>query len=103
MLSTELPLAGLGAYQPDLVLTQGREWDYVTLCVGLPTQMAALAGIDLSADSKSISEAAVYQCLSLLTSLKNSSKLFKGKETRKSLKRTKNLMDRSWGQNRKVR
>ena len=70
---------------------------------GLPTQTAALAGVDFSADSETISEAAIYQYLSLLTSLKNSSKLLKGEDTRKSLKRAKNLVNRCWGQTQKVR
>lgn len=61
----------------------------------LPTQTVPLAGIDLSADSRTISEAAVLQYLSLLTSLKNSSKLLKGEDTRKSLKRAKNLVNGS--------
>lgn len=69
----------------------------------LPTRTAALAGIDLSTDSETISEGAVYQCLSLLTSLKDSSKLLTGEDTRKSLKRAKNLVNRSWGQTQKVR
>lgn len=52
---------------------------------GLATQTVPLAGIDLTADSRTVSEAAVLQYLSLLTSLKNSSKLLKGEDTRKSL------------------
>lgn len=69
---------------------------------GLPAQTAALAGVDLSADSETISEAAVYRYFFLLTSLKNSSKLLKREDTRKSLKRDKNLVNRSWGQTQEV-
>lgn len=65
----------------------------MAVCVGLPAQTAALARVDLSADSETISEAAVYRYLFLLTSLKNSSKLLKREDTRKSLKRDKNLVN----------
>jgi len=76
----------------------------VWLCGGgLPAQTAALAGVSLSADSYTIGEAAVYWYLSLLTSLKNSSRLLKGEDTRKSLKRDKILVNRSWGQSQKVK
>lgn len=52
---------------------------------------STLAGMDLSIDSETLHEAAVYQYLPLLTSLKDSSKLLKEEEnTRKSLKRAKN-------------
>lgn len=52
--------------------------------------------MDLSVDSETLHEAAVYRYLPLLTSLKDSSKLLKEEEDRrKSLKRAKNLVNLS--------
>lgn len=53
--------------------------------------------MDLSTDSETLHEAAVYQYLPLLASLKDSSTLLKEEEdTRKSLKRAKNLVNLSF-------